>query len=258
MKRTVLLKNIPLLIISSGLLLTVAFAQTTRSDQKTVTTDTVPTKQKKIRDLDEALSEIDHGQEEMNRAFKEMDHDKLESEIRNAMKNMEKDMAKMKEDLAQSMKDIDMQKINLEMQKAMKEVDCEQIKQQMADAMSKVDMEKVKADIEKAKQVDVAKLKTELDKIGPEVEKAMREAKVSIEKAKAEITAYKNLVNALDRDGLLKKNDTYKIEYRDKQLTVNGKRLSAEDTKKYSEYLNGKDNFTLEKNEDGLNIQKDK
>jgi hypothetical protein len=115
-------------------------------------------------------------------------------------------------------------------------------------------MEKMKVELQKAQAIDTKKLKEELSQIQPQVEKAMQEAKVSIEKAKKEITAYKNLVNALDNDGLLKKSEHYKVEYRNGELTVNGKTLSAEQIKKYNEYLSGKDNFTLQKDEDGMSI----
>lgn len=254
MKKTFLLKNLPLLILASSLLLTVAFAQTTGSKQKSVAADTLPTKHKQIRDLDEALEEIDRGEMEMKRAFQEVDQAKMESEIRSAMKNMDKDMARMKEDLAKAMQEIDMQKINLEMQKALKEIDCEKLKQEINASLSKVDMEKMKAELQKTKEINVKKMKADLANIQPEVEKAMKEAKVSIEKARQEITSYKNLVNALDKDGLLDKNAHYTIAYGDKALTVNGKKLTAEETRKYSEFLNGKENFTLQKDEDGFNI----
>ena len=263
MKKTFLLKNIPLLILGSGLVLSVAFAQSTGSKQTHAGSDTIPTKQKKIRDLDEALAEIDRGELEMQRALNEMDRDKMESEIREAMKEMEGNMAKMKEDLARSMKEIDMQKINIDLQKAMKEIDCEKMKKELTESLAKVDTDKMKAELEKAKvemekvkETDFKKMQEELASIQPQVEKAMKEAKVSIEKAKKEITAYKNLVNALDRDGLLNKNSNYKVEYKNKILTVNGKALSADATKKYSDYLDGRDDFTLEKNEDGLDIDK--
>jgi len=253
MKKTFFFKHLPLLVLGSGLLLTVAFAQTTRSQQKAIATDTLP-KQKKIQDLDEALLEMNRGEVELQKAMKEIDHEKMESEIRAAMKNMDKDLANMKEDLAKAMKEIDMQKINLEVQKALKEVDSKKLQQEVSASLSKIDMEKMKVELQKAQAIDTKKLKEELSQIQPQVEKAMQEAKVSIEKAKKEITAYKNLVNALDNDGLLKKSEHYKVEYRNGELTVNGKTLSAEQIKKYNEYLSGKDNFTLQKDEDGMSI----
>lgn len=257
MKKTFLLKNIPLLVIASGLVLTVAFAQTNTGKQKTPVTDTVPTKQKKIRDLDEAIDEIDRAETEVQRSMKEVDQEKMQADIRKAMKEVDINMAKVKEEMARSMKDFDKQKIELEVQKAMQQIDAEKIKKEVHEALASIDTEKMKADLEKVKEIDMTKMKEELANIQPQVEKAMKEAHVSIEKARKEMTAYRNLVNALDRDGLLKKSGNYTVEYKDKELTVNGKKLSAEDKKKYSEYLSGKDDFTLEKDEDGLNIHND-
>src|SRR5690349_19110251 len=102
MKKTFALKNIALLILATGLVLSVAFAQTTNSSkEKRTSTDTVPTKQKKIRNLDEALDEIDRGEAEMQKATKEINGEKIDAEIRKAMKALDEvDMAKIKEDVA--------------------------------------------------------------------------------------------------------------------------------------------------------------
>jgi hypothetical protein len=82
----------------------------------------------------------------------------------------------------------------------------------------------------------------------------MKEAKKGIEKARVEITSFKNLVNALDKDGLLNKKENYKIEYKNNELTVNGKKLSADAIRKYSEFLTDKKDFTIQKEEDDFNI----
>jgi len=262
MKRTFFLKSFPLLVLAGGLVITlVTSAQNSGASNTKETSDTIPKKQKQIRDLDEALLELDRGEIELSKALKEIDRDKIEKEIREAMKHVDVDMVRMKEEIAKAMKEVDMQKINVdaqkalaEAQKAIKEVDMEKIQKEVQASLAKVDMEKIKAELEEVKKIDVAKLKKELDEIGPEIERSMAAAKKDIEKARKEITAYKNLVDALERDGHLKKDENYKIEYKNNELTVNGKKLSADQTKKYSEYLSGKDNFTLQKDDDNLNI----
>jgi hypothetical protein len=263
MKQILTWKKLPLLILACGLVVTVTVAQSNSGNSPYSVTDTIPKKQKKIRDLDEALMEIDRGEIEMQKALQEIDHEKMEKEIREAMKNIDVDMAKMKVDLAKAMKEIDMEKISLEVQKALKEIDGEKISREVKEALAKVDMkeikvemEKAKVEMEKAKNIDLSKMKEELARIQPEIEKAMKEAKVDIERAKKEITDYKNLVNALEQDGLLKKSENYKIEYKDKVLKVNGTALSAEATKKYSEFIGDKKDFTLQKNEDGIELDK--
>ena len=262
MKRTFFLKQLPILVLAGGLVATVVtFAQTSPGNGKTSATDTVPKTQKQVRDLDEALLELDKGEMELSKALREIDSDKIEKEIRQAMKAMDVDMAKMKEDIAKAMKEVDAVKINSEMQKALAEVqkelkgiDGEKIKQEIETSLAKVDMEKIKAELEEVKKIDLTEMKKELENIRPEIEKSLTEAKKDIEKARKEITSYKNLVDALDRDGLLKKGENYKIEFSNDELTVNGKKLSVAETKKYSEYLSGKDNFTIQKDKDDLNI----
>ncbi len=263
MKQILSWKKIPLLLLAIGVVAAVAVAQSNAGKQTQLATDTVPAKQKKIRNLDEALAEIDRGELEMQRALKEFDRGQVEKEVREAMKKVDIDMEKMKKDIELAMKEIDVEKINLEVQKAMKEVDAEKISKEIKESMAKVDMQKMKAEMQhakeemqKVKEIDMSKMKAELEKIGPEVEKAMQEAQVSIEKARKEITSYKNLVDALDRAGHLKKAGNYTIEYRNKELTVNGKTLPAATTQQYSQYLSDKEAFTLKKDDDGLDINK--
>jgi hypothetical protein len=261
MERTFILKKLPLLVIVSALVLTVTFAQSNAGNNKTPGNDTVPTKQKKVRDLDEALLELDKGEEELRRAMKEIDTEKIEREVREAMKKMDVDMVKMKEDIARAMKEIDAAKISAElqkglaeMQKGLKSVDAEKINKEVAASIEKIDMQKMKEEMQVMKEIDMEKMKKDMANIRPEIEKSLAAAKKDIEKARKEITSYKNLVNALDKDGLLKKDQNYKIEYKDNQLTVNGKKLSAAETQKYREYLSGKEKFTIQKEDDDFNI----
>lgn len=289
MKPTFLLKKLPLLLLVSALVVTVAIAQTNSGTKVSGTTDTIPTKQKKVRDLDEALLELDRGEIELNKAMKEIDGEKIEQEIRASLKGLNVDMAKMKEDVARAIKEINMEKINADVQKslndvdfqklnadvqkqlaevdmvkirsdiqkALVEVDGEKMKAQVQEALARVDMNKIQVELDKVKNIDLTEMKKELENIRPEIEKSMKEARKEIEKARAEITSYKNLVNALDKDGLLNKKGTYKIEYKNNELTVNGKKLSADVAKKYSEFLSGKKDFTLMKDEDDFNIYHD-
>lgn len=261
MKKTFLWKTLPLAVLISALVLTVTFAQTGAGTNKKSTNDTVPKKQKQIRNLDDALDELDKGEADMQKAAREIDGEKISREMREAMKGLEIDKTKMKEEIDRAVREIDDQKIQLEVQKAMtqaqkalKEIDMEKLTQEMDASLAKVDMGKVKAELEKVKEIDFSKMKKELEGIRPEVEKSLQEAKKSIEKAKQEITSYKKLVAALDKDGYLNKDANYKVEYKNGELTVNGKTLPAGAVKKYNEYLSDKKDFTLQKAEDGFNI----
>ncbi len=264
MKKLFSWKKIPLLALACGIVVTATVAQSNSGNQKQAATDTVPAKQKKIKDLDEALAEIDRGEIELQRAMREIDREKIEADVRKAMKNAEIDMTKAKAEMEKALKEIDLQKIELDVQKALKEVDWEKVKKEVNESLSKVDMEQIKAELqaakmemEKVKTTDFKKMQKELAAIGPEVEKAMKEAKADIEKARKEMTSYRNLVNALDADGHLKKNESYTVAYKKGQLTINGKTLPADKAAKYDEYLAGKKNFTLKKDDNGINIDHD-
>lgn len=262
MKRTFLLKSFPLLVLAAGLVVTMVTSAQNSAGSKISTTDTIPTKkQKQVRDLDEALLELENAEAEMQKALKEIDMERIQREIKEAMKDVDVDMAKVKEDMAKAMKEIDMQKINVDVQKALaeaqkelKEIDVEKIQKEVQASLAKVDMEKVKTELEAVKKIDMEKMRKELAEIQPAIEKSLAAAKKDIEKARKEITAYKNLVAALEKDGHLKKDQDYTLEYKNNQLTVNGKTLSAEETKKYSGFLTGKENFTIKKSDDNFNI----
>ena len=79
-------------------------------------TDTVPKKEKKIRDLDDVIDEL------------------------NAV-DFKFDMEKMQKELNESMKKLDMKKIQLDMEKAMKDVDFQKLqndRQQICDRIKEV------------------------------------------------------------------------------------------------------------------------
>jgi hypothetical protein len=250
MNKEFLIKKMPLVLIVSVLVITAAIAQTSSGKGTQKRTDTTPTK--KIRDLDEALLELDKGEAEMVKALKEIDFQKIEREIRASLKDI--DMAKMKADLAKNLKELDMAKISADVDKALKEVDVEKIRAEVQQALKEIDTEKIKAEISKIKEVDMVKLKEEMQKIRPEIERSMQQAKKELAKARAELQNWKEFVSALEKDGLIKKGEDYKIEYKGGELTVNGKKQSADAVKKYSTFLNGKEDFTIKKEGDDFDI----
>lgn len=252
MKKEFLMRKMPLLLVISGLVVTAALAQTSAGKSDKKATDTLPAGHKKIRDLDEALAELDKGEAEMAKALKEVDFQKMEQEIRASLKEI--DIERIKADVDKSLAGLDVEKMRADLDKALKGLDIEKMRADVRQSLKDVDVQKIKTEMRGLKEVDVSGLKEELEKIRPRVEQSMKEAKKDIEKVRTEMTSYKNLVNALDKDGLLNKNDDYKVEYKSGELTVNGKKLSAGAVKKYSELLSGRENFTLQKEADDLNI----
>jgi len=263
MKKTFILRKLPLLLLATGLVLTVTFAQSNSGNNNSSNRDTVPKKDKKIRDLDEAMWELEKGEIEVSKALREIDFEKIEREVRAAMKAMDVDMLKTQESVARAMKEVDFQKVNVDVQKALSQaqkelsaIDSEKMKKEIEQSLAQVDFNKMNVELQQLKELDLSKMKEELANIRPEIEKSLAEAKKDIAKAKQEISDYKNLVTALDKDGFLNKNEDYKVEYKNKELIVNGKKLSADAVRKYSEYLGDKEDFTIKKADDDFNINK--
>jgi hypothetical protein len=214
--------------------------------------DTVPkTREKKIRDLDEALLELDKAQFELNKT----DWEKIDREIKESLKDI--NAIKIKADVEKAMKEIDFDKIKVDIEMAMKEVDASKIKMEIDASLAKVDMEKIKLELEKVKDIDFSKMEAELKKIKPELEKSLAEAKVSIEKAKEELREYKTFVDGLANDGLINKKEAYKIEHKEGVLKINGKTQTVDVYNKYRTFLEKHKNFTLKKDADDFDLDVD-
>ncbi len=234
--------------------------------------DTTPKKKtdKKIRDLDEALAELESldlkaelekVHEEVARAMKQIDREKIQLEIERSLKEV--DFEKIKQEIEHSMAKVDFKKIQAEIESAMKEVNMEKIQQQVKESMEKINWEEMKKELEAVKNMNVdlsaemKKVEEELKKIGPQIKEEMEKAKVHIEKVKAEIKEYKELVDGLENDGLLNKKENYSIEHKDGELTVNGKKVSNQVYNKYRSILDKHKNFTIKKDADDFNIDID-
>jgi len=218
--------------------------------------DTIPDKKdRKIRDLDEAISELDRIEinEQVEKALKE---------VGAALKQM--DAEKMKLDIEKSLKEIDFDKIKMEVDKAMKEVDAAKIEQQVKESIAKIDFEKMKAELEKVKEIDLAKVDAELakarkemEKSRPEIEKELKKAQAEIEKAKSGMKEYKTFVDGLASDGLINKKSGYTIIHEDGNLTINGKKASASTYNKYKPFLEKHKKFRIKKDLDDFDLDTD-
>jgi chromosome segregation ATPase len=218
--------------------------------------DTIPKKEKKIRDLDDVLDELNGAdlkmdmekmQKELNESMKKIDIQKMQLDMQKAMRDV--DFQKIQKEIEQSMAKIDFPNMEKEMAKAMKEVDAVKIQKEVQESMEKIDMKKM--------QLDMEKMQTELSKIGPEIEKSLENAKVEIEKAKVEMKEYKEFVDDLEKDGLINKKEQYAIKHDNGELFINGKKASDATYKKYKPFLDKRKKFTIEKSGDDFNIDID-
>ena len=272
MKRNLWIKKLPLAVLACGVVIATAAFQSQPAKAKQKTTDTVPDRNKKVRDIDEALEALENSKAEVDQSLKNIDFAQIEKQIKEATENIhidaakmkaemqalkEVDMTKMKANLEQSLKEIDAAKIQAQVNKAMKEVDMEKIQADMQASIAKIDFEKLNKELEKVRSVDFEKLESNMKKLKPEIEKSMKEAHKSIDKAKEELKIYKSLIDGLDKDGLINKKENYAIEYKNGELNINGKKQPAEVVNKYQQLLKGHKDFTIKKDADDFNIDND-
>jgi hypothetical protein len=220
-------------------------------------TDTVPKNKsdKKIRDLDDVLDELD-------RADFKVDMEKVNEQLKDAMKQI--DLAKIQMEVDKAMREVDMEEIKAQVEKATNEINTAKIDKEIKESLASVDWEKMKKDLEEVKKIDMSKLDADMKKleiemrgIGPKIEKEMKKAKASIEKAKAEMKEYKSFVDGLEKDGLINKKESYTIEHKNGQLIINGKKQPGDVYNKYGTFLKKHDKFTIKKSEDNFNINND-
>jgi hypothetical protein len=268
--------------------------QSPNTNQDQYYVDTVPknknvNRDKKVRDLDEALErleevnidiEIKNAMKEVEIALKELDGEKIRLQVMESMKglDMEKmqkelkesmakldiDLAKMEKELKVSLKELDSKEMQIELEKALKEVDVQKIQKEVQESLSKMNLEKMQKDLEIAKNIDLSKIDKEiaeamkeLELVGPNLEKELKNAKVEIEKAKDQMKEFKVFVDGLDKDGLIKKSGEYSIRHENGELMINGKKASDATYLKYKSFLEKNKKFNIEKSEDDFDMDMD-
>jgi translation initiation factor 2 beta subunit (eIF-2beta)/eIF-5 len=146
----------------------------------------------------------------------------------------------------------------------MKEVDMSKMKEEMDKAMKEVDMAKIKQQLDEVKNIDMKQLQEEMQKLQgqlkdlqPKIQEELEKAKLDVEKAKEEIKEYKSFVDALDKDGLINKNKEYSIEHKDGELIINGKKQPADVYNKYRSFLEKHKKFSMKKSADDFDLNND-
>ena len=186
-------------------------------------------------------------QKEIEHSMKQVDMAKLQMEINNSMKAI--DWKKMQAEIDRSMKEIDMSKMQLNLEKMQMNIDKE-----IKDAMKNINTDEIKKSMEELKKINFDDVKKEMEKVQKEMElnkdhfkMDMDKLKADMEKVKGEMGEIKNMTEEMEKDGLINKKESNTIEYKDKELIINGKKQSPEMTEKYRKYFKG-DNFKFKFN----------
>ena len=199
-----------------------------------------------LRDMDKALQQ---SMEAVEKSMKAIDMEKIGKDIEKSIKAI--DMDKIQANIKNAMNNIDLDKIRIEVDRSKVDVDkikinMDKMKDEMQLAMKEFNSDAWKKSMEEMKKTNFDDLKKEMEKVKQEMEANKSQFKIEMDKARLEVlkakeglNELKGMMSEMEKDGLINKNETNTIEYKDKDLYINGKKQSPEASSKYQKYFKG-------------------
>ncbi|MEP7236813.1 MAG: hypothetical protein ABI685_03070 [Ferruginibacter sp.] len=228
-----------------------SFGQEIYSYEGTSCTDTFPDKESmKMKDFDKLQLQLDKTLGEVDAELKNLDFTKLQMEIESSLKTV--DVDKIRKDIDLALKSIDMDKILADVSSSLKNVNPDYNKAGLEKALAEASKDINKAKLE-LKEIDKDVIKKEMDNATKEIEKGkleiakidmnkiMDEARAGIDKAKAELKLTKEMFTEMEKDGLINSKNGFTIEYKNKDLYIDGVKQSEKTTDKYRKYFKKED-----------------
>ena len=192
-----------------------------------------------MKDFDNLLLNIDNEMLKMKVEISKIDMTKIRAEINESISKVNFDQIKLNIDKA--MKEVDFTKIDKAVKSALKEVKWTKVNEDVRNSLreakkeiEKINMNQVKKEMDKAR-LEIQKSGDEIKNIN--IDRIMANAKETITKAKEELKLKKEMFNEMEKDGLLDQKEGFTIEYKDKNLFINGTKQSEPITDKYRKYI---------------------
>ena len=226
-----------------------------------------------MKNLNEELAkhkvDMEKMQKELNASLSNLNSEKMQAELNRSLKNLDKlDIEKLQKELKESLSNINDDEFRLELKNSLKEfdkIDMEKMKKEIEEALSEVEVnvnaEEINRKVQESlRKVDMGKIKVDMEKVRDEMEKNKMDLKLDmdemhkdLEKAKKELKGYQEMVYEMEKDGLLKTNEDYIIEYKQGVISIDGKKQPDSVTNKYKKYFS-KDGITIRKENGEMNI----
>ncbi|MBK8520883.1 MAG: hypothetical protein IPL54_08370 [Chitinophagaceae bacterium] len=224
-------------------------------DCEVYSVDTLPGKEGiKMKDFEKLQAELEKISGAVDAELKGIEFSKLQQDaISKAMKAV--DMEKMMKDVERSLKNIDLDKMMAHVSNSLKNADLNfkstEIEKALAEAgkeiqkakreLNEVDKEAIKQELAKAKK-EIEKSKLEIERI--DMGRIMDEARAGINKAKDELKLTKEMFTEMEKDGLINVKAGCTIEYKNKELYIDGKKQDEKTAGKYRKYFR-QDHFKM-------------
>ena len=237
--------------------------------------DTTPKEEKEHQtiingDLDKALDEINKAKETLDKQLQNKDWEKMHQDLELSLEKLNTE--NIHEQVEKVLKNIDLQKIKIETDNELKKVDWEKMQKELqkaleetkrtiTDQLRSVDMQQIQRTLEKTQQElqlnegkmqeDMERAKAEIKKnLGKNFEKELEKAKEGINHATEELQGYKEMLNEMDKDGLLHAGGPYDVKYKNGNLFIDGKQQPENIANKYKHYFK-QGNTRIKKGKDG-------
>lgn len=213
-------------------------------------------------EVEKAMKEIAMQKINLAEQMKNIDMQKIQAETQEAMqkinwKKMQQDMQQAQAELKNN---IDYKKMERGMSRSMEET-----KKAMAH-LNEIDMQKIQQQLERVQEglrANEGQMQEDMERAGKEINenlhkdfrKEMEKAKEGVQKAAEELRSYKEMISEMQKDGLLKNDDTYNIQYKKGDLYIDGVKQTENITSKYRHYFK-QENIRLKKSkeDDGKTI----
>lgn len=186
-------------------------------------------------------------------------------ELEQAMQRLNKeDLPRMREEIRKTLQSINTQEMRNEIELAMKNVDMPAIQQEIQTAMKELQSSKMEAEVSKAmkelhlglkemQQINMEEVERSMKKVQEELERTNLNMEGIIQKAQKEMSQAKQQmelvsegIDALEKDGLIKKTDNINIDWENDTLILNGVKQSRAISDKYRKYF-GSGHFNYKK-----------
>jgi len=198
--------------------------------------DTVPDKFSNhtlsMKELDDLMITLELDMSGLEKSLKEIDMDHISKQVELSLKEI--DMEKIMADVQLSLSDIDWKEHEGEIKKALEEAKAEM--QEAKLELKSINKDEIKKELEQAKK-ELEKTKIELKEI--DMDKIRKEANEGIKEAKADLELTREMFKEMEKDGLVDSKKGFTVEFKNKELFINGVKQSSKITEKYRKFKEG-------------------
>lgn len=211
------------------------------------------------RELDAEIREIDRAMKDVSDNLKEIDWEDIQADIDRSLKQAQREMEhihldgnEIQKEINKALREVDVEEVlknsHEEMQQALKNIDFNSIQEgidrSMRSLKDELNSPEFKKNIEEAGRVNMDIVRKSLELAKEEIDRnkinigaQMSKAREHLEKAKEELAGYQEMLEQMDKEGLIDKHGDYTIEYDKGELYINHQKQADEVRDRFKQYF---------------------